>query len=85
MITLQISLTTFAKINGIDKCKGQTIICDTTCSSGVLDYIDILGICRRKDQTEITTASQANVVLKLNSTEDLIEAIKVYKPTDVWF
>ena len=44
MITLQIPLTTFVKINGSDKCKGQTIVCDTTYNSGILDYIDIINL-----------------------------------------
>ena len=85
MITLQIPLKTFAKINGNDKCIGQTIICDTTYSSGILNSIDCLGICRRIDESDITTIHQAYVVLELNSNEELIEAIKLYKPTDVWF
>jgi|694.fasta_scaffold146988_8 hypothetical protein len=85
MITLQIPLKTFAKINGNEKCKGQTIICDTTYSVGELDYVDIIGLCRRKDESEITTVDQANVIIKLNNIEELIDAIKLYNPTDVWF
>jgi hypothetical protein len=85
MITLQISLTTFTKINGSNQCKGQTIVCDTTYNTGILDYIDVLGICRRTDESDITTVHQANVVIKLNTIDELIEAIKIYKPTDVWF
>ncbi len=85
MIKLKIPLKTFAKINGNEKCKGQTIVCDTTYSEGVLDYIDIIGLCRRKDKTDITTIDQANVVIKLNNTEELIDAFKLYNPTDVWF
>lgn len=85
MMTLKIPLTKFSKINGMGKLKWQTIECDTTYSSGVLDYIDFLGICRRNDDSEITTAHQANVVLKLNSNEELIEALKIYEPTTVSF
>lgn len=85
MIKLKIPLRTFAKINGSDKCKGQTIICDTTHGEGVLDYIDVLGICRREDNRDITSVGQANVIVKLETIDDLIEMIKIYEPNDVWF
>ena len=85
MIKLKIPLKKFAEVNTTAKCKGLTVICKTTHDSGILDHIDILGICRRKDKTEITTTHQAYIVLKINSTKKLIEAIEIYKPTEIWF
>ena len=85
MIEIKIPFQNFAKINGIEKCKGQKIISDTSSNIGVFDYIDVLGICRTKRGRDITTVHQANVILQLNNEDELIDAIKKYKPSDLWF
>lgn len=83
MITLQIPLKIFTKIN--KSYKGQTIVCNTTSNQGVVDYICVLGLCREKNGRNITTVKQANVVLKLKTEEELIDAIRLYKPNNVCF
>lgn len=84
MITLQIPLQKWAKIKGIENCNGQNIICDTTFSTGKLAYIDGFGICRRKDNSTITTVNQAYVVVKLKTADELTSYIKQFNPTNVW-
>jgi hypothetical protein len=85
MIEVKIPLKKFAEINGKGSAKGQKIICEATHKTGVLDYFDVLGICRTKDNKDITTASQAYVILNVNNENELIEVIKNYKPTNLWF
>jgi hypothetical protein len=84
MIEVKIPLKKFAEINGKGSSKGQTIICEATHKTGILDHFDVLGICRTKEGKDITTAHQAYIVLNVNDENELIEVVKKYKPTDLW-
>jgi hypothetical protein len=85
MIKIKIPLKKFAEINGKDSSKGHIIICESTNKTGKLEYFDVLGICRTKNGDAITTAHQAYVILNVNNENELIEVIKKYEPTDLWF
>lgn len=85
MIKIRIPFKTFAEINGTNKCIGQTIVSEESYSEGKLAYIDELGLCRTKSGKVITTTNQANIIIKLKDENELISAIKKYKPTDLWF
>lgn len=85
MIEIKVPLKKFIEISGYENSIDQYIICDTSYASGIFEYCDILGLCRTKEHEVITSFEQANIILKLNNEIELIEAIKKYKPIDLWF
>lgn len=82
MTKIKVPLIKYMKINNTECVKNTYIVCDTTCSSGIVDYIDIIGLCRTKSGKAITTLRQACVVLDVNDNE-LIDIIKKYKPSEL--
>ncbi len=82
-ITVEIPLVKYIDRNSFGKARGKNIVSDTGGSSGKLDYIDILGICRTKGGRDITTAKQAYVEVVVESYWDVVKLMESYGTTKI--